>query len=42
MIVSTEGYQPGAILFEINLDAASGDPTGLCDVHARIGEPGTL
>ena len=39
MIVSTKGYQPGAILFEVNLDASSGDPTGLWDVHARIGEP---
>lgn len=42
MIVSTEGYQPGAILFEINLDAMQADPTGLWDVHARIGEPRTL
>lgn len=37
MIVSTEGYQAGAVLFELNLAAPSSSPTGLWDVHARIG-----
>ncbi|KAL8825282.1 MAG: hypothetical protein Q9191_004507 [Dirinaria sp. TL-2023a] len=37
MIVSTEGYQAGAVLFEVNLAASSRSPTGLWDVHARIG-----
>ena len=39
MIVSTEGSQAGAVLFEVNLAASSSSPTGLWDVHARIGEP---
>lgn len=38
MIVSTQGHQPGAILFEMNLAAPAAHPTGLWDVHARIGE----
>ena len=38
MIVSTQGHQPGAILFEINLAAPPDNPTGLWDVHARIGK----
>ena len=37
MVVSTQGHQPGAILFEVNLAAPSGSPTGIWDVHARIG-----
>lgn len=37
MIVSTQGQQRGAILFEYNLDAPSGTPSGLWDVHARVG-----
>jgi glucan 1,3-beta-glucosidase len=36
MIVSTQGAQPGAILIEWNL-ATSGTPSGMWDVHARIG-----
>ncbi|MCJ1354548.1 MAG: hypothetical protein MMC33_004537 [Icmadophila ericetorum] len=36
MIVSTQGPQAGAILIQFNL-AASGQPSGLWDVHARIG-----
>ncbi|KAJ5889305.1 exo-beta-1-3-glucanase [Penicillium tannophilum] len=36
MIVSTQGAQAGAILVEWNL-AASGTPSGIWDVHARIG-----
>ncbi|KAJ5128084.1 exo-beta-1-3-glucanase [Penicillium atrosanguineum] len=36
MIVSTQGAQPGAVLIEWNL-AASGTPSGMWDVHARIG-----
>lgn len=38
MIVSTEGSQAGAVLFEVNLAASSSSPTGLWDVHARIGK----
>jgi len=37
MVVSTQGHQPGAVLFEINLAASSSNPTGIWDVHARIG-----
>lgn len=37
MIVSTQGQQRGAILFEHNLKAPAGNPTGVWDVHARIG-----
>ena len=36
MIVSTQGAQAGAILIEWNL-ATSGIPSGVWDVHARIG-----
>lgn len=36
MIVSTQGAQAGAILIEWNL-ASSGTPSGVWDVHARIG-----
>ena len=36
MIVATQGAQAGAILIEYNL-ASSGTPTGLWDVHTRIG-----
>jgi glucan 1,3-beta-glucosidase len=36
MIVSTQGTQAGAILIEWNL-ATSGTPSGMWDVHARIG-----
>ncbi|KAI0129504.1 pectate lyase superfamily protein-domain-containing protein [Xylariales sp. AK1849] len=35
-VVSTQGAQPGAILIEYNL-ASSGTPSGLWDVHTRIG-----
>ena len=37
MIVSTQGRQPGAVLIEINLESPSGSPSGLWDVHTRIG-----
>ena len=36
MIVATQGQQAGAILIEWNL-ATSGTPSGMWDVHARIG-----
>ncbi|AEO55693.1 glycoside hydrolase family 55 protein [Thermothelomyces thermophilus ATCC 42464] len=43
-IVSTRGSQPGAILIEYNLDSSSSsssssssEPSGLWDVHARVG-----
>jgi glucan 1,3-beta-glucosidase len=36
MIVSTQGQQKGAILIEYNMNN-SGGPTGLWDVHIRIG-----
>jgi len=38
MIVSTQGHQPGAVLFEVNLAASTSKPTGLWDVHARVGD----
>jgi glucan 1,3-beta-glucosidase len=37
MIVSTKGQQQGAILFEFNINSPSTTPTGVWDVHARIG-----
>lgn len=37
MIVSTQGQQEGAILFEYNLNSPSNSPSGLWDVHSRIG-----
>jgi glucan 1,3-beta-glucosidase len=37
MIVSTQGQQAGAILIEWNLAASSGAPSGMWDVHARVG-----
>jgi glucan 1,3-beta-glucosidase len=36
-VVATQGSQPGAILIEFNLAAPSGTPSGLWDVHTRIG-----
>jgi len=36
-IVSTKGYQPGAILIEYNLASPTSRPSGLWDVHVRIG-----
>lgn len=36
-IVSTQGQQRGAVLFEYNLQSPSDEPTGLWDVHARVG-----
>ena len=38
MIVSTQGSQAGAILIEINIESPPDSPTGLWDVHTRIGE----
>ncbi|RFU33902.1 hypothetical protein B7463_g2402, partial [Scytalidium lignicola] len=37
MIVSTQGAQAGAVLIEWNLSSPSGSPSGMWDVHARIG-----
>lgn len=37
MIVSTQGATAGAILIEWNLDSPSSKPSGMWDVHARIG-----
>ena len=37
MIVSTQGQQRGAILFQYNLKAPSSAPTGVWDVHSRVG-----
>lgn len=36
-IVSTQGRQRGAILFQYNLVSPASTPSGLWDVHARIG-----
>ncbi|KAK0710173.1 pectate lyase superfamily protein-domain-containing protein [Lasiosphaeria miniovina] len=36
-IVSTQGAQPGAILIEFNLASGGGTPSGLWDVHTRVG-----
>ena len=38
MIVSTQGNQAGAILIEINIASSPASPTGLWDVHTRIGK----
>lgn len=37
MIVSTQGAQAGAILIEWNLASPAGSPSGMWDVHTRIG-----
>lgn len=37
MIVSTQGQQQGAVLFEYNLASPPTSPSGLWDVHARVG-----
>ena len=37
MIVSTQGEQAGAVLIEWNLASPSSVPSGMWDVHARIG-----
>ncbi|KAJ6012232.1 hypothetical protein N7522_002587 [Penicillium canescens] len=37
MIVSTQGAQAGAVLIEWNLASPSGSPSGMWDVHARVG-----
>lgn len=37
MIVSTQGRQRGATLIEYNLKSSSSSPSGLWDVHTRIG-----
>ncbi|KAK4962866.1 hypothetical protein LTR10_000493 [Elasticomyces elasticus] len=37
LIVSTQGQQQGAVLFEYNLNSPSSSPSGLWDVHARVG-----
>ncbi|KAI9642597.1 hypothetical protein NHQ30_009402 [Ciborinia camelliae] len=36
-VVSTQGYMGGAILIEWNLASPAGSPSGLWDVHTRIG-----
>ena len=38
MVISTQGSQSGAILIEINIDSPPGFPSGLWDVHTRIGK----
>ena len=37
MIVSTQGEQAGAILIQWNMASAGGKPSGMWDVHVRIG-----
>ncbi|KAF2768644.1 putative Exo-beta-1,3-glucanae [Teratosphaeria nubilosa] len=37
MIVSTQGPQAGAVLFEYNLQSPAGTPSGIWDVLSRIG-----
>ncbi|KAK0301952.1 hypothetical protein LTR01_009060 [Friedmanniomyces endolithicus] len=37
MIVSTQGQQRGAVLFEFNLNSPLSSPSGLWDVHSRVG-----
>jgi glucan 1,3-beta-glucosidase len=37
MIVSTQGAQAGAVLIEWNLASSSGSPSGMWDVHVRVG-----
>lgn len=37
MILSTQGQQRGAVLLEYNLNSPSSSPSGLWDVHARVG-----
>jgi len=37
MIVSTQGQQEGAVLFQYNLKSPSSTPSGIWDVHSRIG-----
>nr|POE62741.1 glucan 1,3-beta-glucosidase [Quercus suber] len=37
MIVSTKGAQAGAILIQYNLASPAGTPSGLWDVHTRVG-----
>jgi glucan 1,3-beta-glucosidase len=37
MIVSTQGPTAGAVLIEWNLASVGGDPSGMWDVHTRIG-----
>ncbi|KAI0017828.1 glycoside hydrolase family 55 protein [Xylariomycetidae sp. FL0641] len=37
MVVSTQGAQAGAILIRWNLSSAPGSPSGVWDVHTRIG-----
>lgn len=37
MIVSTQGQQRGAVLFEYNLNSPSSSPSGIWDVHSRVG-----
>lgn len=36
-IVSTQGQQEGATLIEYNLESSAGSPSGLWDVHVRVG-----
>ena len=37
MIVSTQGSQPGAVLIQWNLAASTTNPSGMWDVHTRVG-----
>ncbi|WPH02951.1 Hypothetical protein R9X50_00582300 [Acrodontium crateriforme] len=37
MIISTQGQQRGAVLIEYNLASSAGSPSGIWDVHSRVG-----
>lgn len=37
MIISTQGQQAGAVLVQWNLESPAGQPSGMWDVHTRIG-----
>ena len=37
LIVSTQGSQPGAVLIQWNLASSTANPSGMWDVHARVG-----
>lgn len=38
MVVSTQGAQAGAVLIEWNLNSPANAPSGMWDVHTRVGE----
>ena len=37
MIVSTQGATAGAVLIKFNLASSSSTPSGIWDMHARVG-----